>query len=60
MTDDSEIANMVFGVFITCWILVLMLLGTGCVSDSAFKQADCLRYRYGKYNILACSDRVVG
>lgn len=42
--------------------LSLLVLGfaIGCASDSAFRRADCTRFRFYAYNVLACNDRAVG
>lgn len=40
--------------FFAVWIVLI----SGCASNP-FRKADCLRYRYGDYNILACNDDAV-
>ena len=39
---------------------VLLLLLAGCASDSAFKRADCERFRFPTFNAIVCNDRAVG
>mgnify|MGYP001619897477 CR=1 FL=1 len=40
--------------------VIVAIFFCGCISELAFRRADCVRYRYSDYNVFACDDRAVG
>lgn len=41
-------------------ILLAVVLLAGCAAAPSYKAADCDRFRFKDYNILACNDDAVG